>query len=523
MNKTILKLSVFALFLCFTNSVCFGQMTTEQIDALVKNSMAKFKVAGFSVGVVKDGKIIYAKGFGVKSINSKASVDEHTNFAIASNSKAFTTVALAILVEEGKLKWTDKVKTYVPEFKMYDSYVTENFIIEDLLTHRSGLGMGAGDLMFFPDGTDFTINDLLPVFQHFKPVSQFRTKWDYDNLLYIVAGEIIKRVTGMTWEDFVTKRILEPLKMNDSATAYDKLKSKNNLASAHSSDKGKLEILPDNKEMINGAAGGIYSNAEDMCKWMLAHLNKGKYGEGLKDTLFSVPTQRKLWKIHTVQDADPDPRYNSHFAGYGLGFRLTDKKGNMVVDHTGGLPGMASKVTMIPDLNLGIVVLTNTTLEGAGIYSAVTNTIVDSYLGLNDNDWIGKLTAFFENRNKTGDTVTNQVWEAVKTADKSKINENDYIGIYQDAWFGKMEVFKKGDQLWIKSYRSPKLNGPMMFYKANTFAIKWEFQDMNCDAFAMFSLDENGKANGFKMKGISPNIDFSFDFQDLDLKRVEKK
>lgn len=312
MKKTILRLSIFALFLCFTNSVCFGQLTAEQVDALVKNSLAKFKVAGVSVGIVKDGKVIYAKGFGVKSISTNSPVDEHTNFAIASNSKAFTTLALAMLVEDGKLKWNDKVKDHIPEFKMYDSYVTENFIIEDLLTHRSGLGMGAGDLMFFPDGTDFTVNDLLPVFQHFKPVSQFRTKYDYDNLLYIVAGEVIKRVSGMSWEDFVTERILNPLKMDNSASAYDKLKDKNNLATAHSSDTGKLQTLPDNKEMINGAAGGIYSNADDMCKWMLAHLNKGKYGEGLKDTLFTVNSQRKLWKIHTVMDADPDPRYNSH-------------------------------------------------------------------------------------------------------------------------------------------------------------------------------------------------------------------
>ena len=522
MKKNILRIGIFALFICFTNSVCFGQLTAEQVDALVKSAMAKFKVAGVSVGIVKDGKIVYAKGFGVKSVETKSPVDEHTNFGIASNSKAFATLALAMLVEEGKLKWTDKVKDHIPEFKMYDSYVTENFIIEDLLTHRSGLGLGAGDLMFFPDGTDFKMKDLLPVFQHFKPTSQFRTKFDYDNLLYFVAGEVVKRISGMTWEDFVTKRILSPLKMDKSVTQIDKLKDKSNLATPHSSDGGKLRSLADNKEMINGAAGGIYSNADDMCQWLLANLNKGKYGEGLKDTLFTANTQKKLWKIHTVLDADPDPRYNSHFAGYGLGWNLTDKKGNLVVQHTGGLPGMASKVVMIPDLNFGIVVLTNTTLEGAGVYSTVINTVVDSYLGLNDNAWLDKFVTFFENRAKSGDTVTDQVWADVRKADKSKVVENDYIGVYEDVWFGKMEVFKKGDDLWMKSYRSPKLNGQMFFYKANTFAIKWEFQDMNCDAFAMFSLDENGKANGLKMKGISPNIDFSFDFQDLELKRVKK-
>jgi len=523
MKKSILNLGLFAFLVSFAFQVSFGQLSSEQVDALLKQSVAKFKVAGVAVGIVKDGKIVYAKGFGVKSIKNNSPVDEHTNFAIASNSKAFTALALALLAEDGKLKWTDKVKDHLPEFKMYDSYVTENFLIEDLLTHRSGLGLGVGDLMFFPDGADFTMKDLLPVFQHFKQTSQFRTKYDYDNLLYIVAGEIVKRVAGMSFEDFITKRILTPLKMDRTAASIDRIKDPNNLAVPHSDESGKLQQLEHYKEMINAAAGGIHSNVADMSKWMLAHLNQGKYGEGLKETLFTTQSQRKMWKIHTVLDADPDPRYNSHFSGYGLGFRLSDKKGNLVVDHTGGLPGMASKVTMIPDLNLGVVVLTNTTMDGAGVFSAVTNTIVDSYLGLNDNGWIDKMVTFFQNRAKTGDTVTAQVWETVKTADKSKMNENDFIGVYEDAWFGKMEIFKNGDKLWIKSYRSPKLNGEMFYYKANTFAIKWEYRDMNCDAFAMFNLDENGKATGFKMKGISPTIDFSFDFHDLDLKRVVKK
>ena len=172
----------------------WAQNNLPDVDSIVYRAMNTFKVAGVAVGVVKEGEIIHAKGYGVKSVATMSPVDEHTNFAIASNSKAFTTTALALLVEEGKLKWTDNVVQHIPEFKMYNEYVTQNFNIQDLLTHRSGMGLGVGDLMFFPDGADFTIDELLVSFQHFKPVSAFRTKYDYDNLLYVVAGEVVKRV-----------------------------------------------------------------------------------------------------------------------------------------------------------------------------------------------------------------------------------------------------------------------------------------------------------------------------------------
>jgi hypothetical protein len=273
--------------------------------------------------------------------------------------------------------------------------------------------------------------------------------------------------------------------------------------------------------MVNGAAGGIISNVDDLCNWMLVHLNKGKYGKDLEKKLFSETSQREMWKIHTVTDVNPNPRYNSHFAGYGLGWGLTDIKGNQVVSHTGGLPGMLSKTIMIPDLNLGVVVLTNTESGGAGLFSAVSQTIVDSYLGLDNNNWIEKYYSRMESGNKTADSVTTAVWKTVAAASKTPINTKNYIGVYEDKWFGKVEVSMKNNQLWFRSYRSPKLNGIMSFYKANSFAIKWEYQDMNADAFAIFSLDEEGKAQSIKMKGISPDIDFSFDFQDLDLRRVK--
>lgn len=515
-----MKIKLLLLFLICQSA--FAQMTSAEVDKLMDEAVSKFNVAGAAIAIVKDGKVIHSKGYGVKSISTGEKVNEHTQFAIASNSKAFTAAALAILVDEGKLSWTDKVKDHIPEFKMYNDYVTQNFNIEDLLTHRSGLGLGAADLMFFPDGNDFKIKDILTVFQYFEPQSAFRTKFDYDNILYVIAGEVIARTSGMTWEQFIQERIFTPLQMDNSYASLAMIKNTSNLSAPHDDAKGKLKQLNNFNDMVNGAAGGIYSNVDDISQWMLMHLNKGKYGSDLKKQLFTEERQREMWSIHTVLEANPSPRYNSHFAGYGLGWGVEDLKGTMSVSHTGGLPGMLSKTTMIPDLNLGIVVLTNTAEGGAGVFEAVTQTILDSYYGLDKINWIERYFGYLEGAKNQGDEVTDKVWETVKKSAKQTVKTQDYVGVYEDRWFGKVEIFMKDKQLWFKSYRSPKLNGPMYFYKANAFAIKWEYQNMNADAFAIFSLDEEGKAQGIKMKGISPNIDFSFDFQDLNFKRVDK-
>ncbi|WP_116787360.1 serine hydrolase [Flavobacterium psychrotrophum] len=501
----------------------FAQLSTTQIDSLTNDALKRFNTAGCAVAIVKDGKIIHSKGYGVKSISTKEPVTDKTNFAIASNSKAFTCAALAILVDEGKMAWTDKVKKYIPEFKMYNDYVTENFTIEDLLTHRSGLGLGAGDLIFFPAGGDFTITDLLNTFQYQKPQSAFRTKFDYDNLLYVVAGEVIKRATGQTWEQFVQARIFIPLGMGNTSPSFAMLADKSSLATPHADTHGTLKEIPQFEDMMNGAAGGILANVSDLTQWLLVQLNKGKYGDKKDKTLFSPQSSQTMWTIHTVTDRSGNPRYNTHFSGYGLGWQLSDMKGNMVVQHTGGLPGMLSITTIVPDLNLGIVVLTNTADGGYGAFSAITNTLLDSYMGLDDFKWAAKYEAALKQRESGNNEAVDKIWKTVKASAKTKVNAADYIGIYEDPWFGKAEIFMKGKQLWFKSLRSPKLNGPMQLYKANTFAIKWEYQDMPADAFAMFSLDEEGKAIGIKLKPISEETDFSFDFQDLDFKRVESK
>lgn len=514
--------TLFLLLLVVYNLKSQG-LTSAQIDSLVNSSMERLPQAGIAIAVVKDGKVIHLKGYGLASIETKEKVDENTLFAIASNTKAFTSTALAILVDENKISWNDKVVKYVPEFKMYDPYVTENFTILDLLTHRSGLGLGAGDLMIFPDGSNFTVQDVVKSFQYQKAVSAFRTKYDYDNLLYIVAGEIVKRVSGTEYTTFVQTRILTPLGMIQSAPSVGMVKNKDNIAVPHSFENGTLRQINTYSHDLTNAAGGIYASVNDLSKWLLVQLNSGKYGENLEKQLFSENAQHEMWKPYTNKSfrVIPDKRYNKHFSAYGLGWEISDYCAYITLSHGGGLPGMLSQTTLIPELNLGVVVLTNSQPGGLS-YFTLTWAILDSYLDVEKRDWMALAEHTLKSTQNNVDSVNSAVWETVEKSKAKQINFNNYIGTYEDNWFGKIEIFEKDGQLWFKSLRSPKLIGQMFYYQATTFAIKWNYTDMPCDAFATFNYDIEGKATSVKMKGISPNIDFSFDFQDLNLIRVDK-
>jgi CubicO group peptidase (beta-lactamase class C family) len=514
--------SIITLGLILTTQLVVGQeLNAAFIDSIVERSMVQIPQAGVAVAVIKDGKVIHAKGYGLSSVETKAKVDENTLFSIASNTKAFTTMSLGLLVDQGKLNWTDKVVDYIPEFKMYDPYVTENFNIQDLLTHRSGLGLGAGDLMFIPAGGDYTIDDIIKSFQYQTPTSAFRTKYDYDNLLYMVAGEVIHRISGESWADFVQNHIMEPLHMDRSASIYYNLKSKDNIAEAHKVENGEviqIEAYDENRAI--GAAGGIYASVNDLSKWMLMHLNGGKMDDGT--TFISAKSRSEMWKAHTniSFNATPPEPYRTHYNAYGLGWKLADKNGYTTVSHTGGMPGMLSQVLMIPELNAGVVVLTNAAPGGYSFIS-VTREIEDALIGVEGRDWVMTMKNYIERSGGHADSVVNAVWKTVKNAKTKHLIKDNYVGTYNDDWFGDVEVTLKDGELWFASKRSPKLTGKMSYYQANTFAIKWTYRDMDCDAFAIFSLDENGKAQSIEMKGISPNIDFSFDFQDLELKRVD--
>lgn len=494
----------------------YSQISENALDDVVNRTMKAFNVPGISVAIVKDGKVVISKGYGVTNINTQQKVDGNTLFGIASNSKAFTTAALAMLVDEGKLKWDDKVITYIPEFKMYNNYVTSEFTIRDLLTHRSGLGLGAGDLMIWPDGHNFTPKDIIENIQYLKPVSGFRSKYDYDNLLYVIAGEVITKVSGKSWCDFVEDRILSPLQMNKSAASWHRLKDTTNTIVPHVPTDGKLVVIPRYTNTIFDAAAGIYSSTNDLSKWVIAQLQKGKYGIDNQQRLFSEKVHTEMWKPQTILPNGGALPYSSNFKAYGLGWQLTDINGHLQVSHTGGLDGIVTQTIMIPDLQLGIIVLTNQ--QSGSAFNAISNTIKDSYLGLTNPDHVIALSQDRKQKEDDADKITDEVWETVakNQKDKIKIDTQKYIGTYKDNWFGEISISEKKGKLYFKSVRSPRLSGEIFFYKNQNFVVKWNNRSFNADAHIFFDLDANGTANHFKMNAISPLTDFSYDFHDLD-------
>ncbi len=519
----LLKLISFSVIFCGNILFIYAQpISSAAIDSLVEKTLKTFDVPGIAVAVVKDGKIVHEKGYGVRSLNIKQKVDEHTLFGIASNSKAFTVAALGILMDEGKLKWDDKVRDFIPEFKMYSPYVTEEFTIRDLLTHRSGLGLGAGDLMFWPDSNSFAIKDVIHNLRYLKPVSGFRTKYDYDNLLYIVAGEVVKRASGMPWEEFIKTRILQPLGMTETAPSFSRLQNSSNVIDPHAPVDGKVKVIRRDWSEVANSAGGIYSNVHDICKWIIMQMNNGKYGDKLDKKLFSEEVHEDMWTPQTIIPVRASPPYNTHFSSYGLGWGLSDVSGYKQATHTGGLAGIVTQVVLIPELKLGIIVFTNQQ-SGAAFYS-ISNTIKDSYLGVRGNDWIDfykkRVTANEGNAKK----IIDDIWKDINAQQKisaAKVNTIDFTGTYNDPWFGDVLISMKNSKLWFDSKKSFLLTGEMFFYKGNTFIVKWNDRSFDADAYVMFDLDKDGKPSGIKMKPISPLTDFSFDFQDLDFSRVD--
>lgn len=507
------KLSLLLLLISCTLS---AQISEKQLDELVNRTLSTFDVPGIAVAIVKDGKIVVSKGYGVRSILTKEKVNENTLFGIASNSKAFTTAAIAILIDEKKMDWDDKVIKYIPEFRMYNDYVTNEFTVRDLLSHRSGLGLGAGDLMIWPDGHNFTPADIIKNIKFLKPVSSFRTKYDYDNLLYVIAGEVVARVSGKSWTSFIEERIMKPLEMTNSASSWNRLKDTSNVIAPHVPIDGKLQVISRYKNPIFDAAAGIYSSVNDMSKWAIMQLNKGKYGPDQKQ-LFSEKEQNEMWTAQTIIPVKTIAPYNTHFSSYGLGWFLSDIKGYKQATHTGGLEGIVTQVTLIPELQLGIIVLTNQ--QSGAAFTAITNTIKDSYLNIEKQDHIGILSNRLKANVESADKVSDSVWAAVgkNVKDKVKTDFSKYIGTYSDNWFGEIVISEKKGKLYFASKRSPGLTGEMFFYKENNFVVKWNNRYFHADAHVVF---ENNNSS-IKMRPISSLTDFSYDFQDLDFKKIK--
>ncbi len=245
-----------ALCLLFTVPAFAQTPVPADLDDWVARSMRTFDVPGLSLAIVKDGKVLAAKGYGVRKLGEATPVDQDTLFGIGSNTKAFTTACLAMLVDEGKIAWDGPVRQYLPDFQMYDPYVSHEMTVRDLLTHRSGMGLGQGDLLFYPP-TTYTRAEIIHKLRYMKPASSFRSRFAYDNLLYMAAGQVIPAVTGTSWDDFVRQRIFLPLGMTNSNVSIDSFKSGDNIAYPHSSMDGKLQVIPF-VNLDNAGAGGFH-------------------------------------------------------------------------------------------------------------------------------------------------------------------------------------------------------------------------------------------------------------------------
>lgn len=494
----------------------YAQIEDQQLDKLIQETLTTFEVPGISVGILKDGEVVYSKGHGVRSLTTKKDMTAETLVGVASNSKGFTCFALAMMIDEGKLNWDDPVRKHIPEFQLYDPWVTAHFTVRDLVTHRSGMGLGAGDLMFFPEGNDFDVDDVIKGVKYLEPESSFRSQFAYNNNMFIIAGEVLKRVSGLSWEEFIETKIMKPVGMNASKASYNRVTDKSNIIDAHTRAEGEVIQIPHDWSPTANAAGGIVSNVPDMLTWAKFLMNGAVTESG--ERLLSEDQFHELWQLQTPLRVRANDPYDSNFKGYGLGWFLTDVKGgHKQVYHTGGLIGTVTQFTMIPDLDLAIVVLTNQMNGNA--FNTITNTIKDSYLGYEDRNWIQSYGERNSGYLKYNDSIKTEVFSQVeKMKGSPKLPKPEQIvGTYSDDWFGDIIISHDGEGYKIKSVRSSRLFGELLPYNATTYVAKWNDRSYDADVFVMFTFNEKGEAVSTTMKYIAPITDFSFDFHDLEL------
>jgi CubicO group peptidase (beta-lactamase class C family) len=390
--------------------------------------------------------------------------------------------------------------------------------VRDLLVHRSGLGLGAGDLMFWPP-TTFTRRELAERLRHIPPATSFRSAYAYDNVLYAVAGEVVAAVSGLSWEDFVSTRILAPVGMKGSAVRLSHPDSVANAAMTHAVVEGELRPVTPYLGDLVSPAGGIFSNAEDMARWMITQLDSGRVAGG---RVFSAATTRQLWRpVTPVPFGDPPAELaplRRDFDFYALGLGVQDYRGRRILTHTGGLPGYLSRVTMLPELKLGVAVLTN--MESGEAFNAVVHRVLDHYLGAEPFDWLAAYGAVSA-RQSAGLAA----FEAGQASQRDRTSRpslpiHRYAGTYRDAWYGDVDITREGDGLAVRFTRSPSLVGDLEHWQYDTFLVRWRLRELRADAFITFALNPDGSIERALMKPASPAVDFSYDFQDLLLRPV---
>ena len=485
-------------------------------DTYVARVMKAFTVPGVAIAIVKDGKVVLARGYGVRRLGDPAPVDAQTRFGIASNTKLFTATALALLVEEGKVEWDAPVIRYLPWFAMYDPYVTRELTVRDLLVHRSGLGLGAGDLLWWP-ATTYDRKEIARRLRFVPPATSFRSAYAYDNVLYLVAGEVIEAVSGQPWEEFVRRRILQRVGMSHSDVRHSDATRPGNVATPHAEVNDTVRPVAPFASDNTNPAGGIMSGAEDMAKWLLVQLDSGRVADGTR--LFSPATTRQLWREVTPEPIGEAPagleHLLPHFYGYALGLGTLDYRGRQLLTHTGGLPGYVSRIAMLPELRLGVAVLTNQ--ESGSAFNAIAWRVLDHYLGVKAPDYVGIYQALAaRNRAKLSKETAQAAGERDSTSGPS-LPLAGYAGRYLDAWYGAVAIGEENGGLVIRMTRTPSMVGDLEHWQHDTFVARWDDAELRADAFVTFALTPEGTIDQAKMRAVSPATDFSFDFHDLRL------
>lgn len=466
-----MKKLLLILLIALNTLAVTAQPDFKKLDAYFAKALKEWDVPGMSVAIVKDGKVVFSKGYGVKESGKPDKADENTLYAIASNSKAFTTTSIAMMVKEGKLSLDDKVRKFLPYFELYDSYVSQDITIRDLLCHRVGFETFSGDAIWYLSD-NLSAEDIIRRAKHLPQSYNFRAGYGYSNIMYIAAGEVMKKINGKSWGVTIQDRIFTPLAMDRSVTTSKDIGKKGNFATPHALAENKHSPIAWEDWETIAAMGGIISSANDMAKWMIFNLNNGI---AEKDTFLTPQLRNTLWTPHNVFTVNhTDDNFDTHFRGYGLGWDLSDYKGKMRVGHTGGYSGMLSIVALIPDEKLGVVVLTNG-MKG-GLMGAITNYTIDAFLNVKERDWSTENLATAK-RIQQADTRISDREKAHVLNTKPSVPLEKYVGTYLADIYGNIEVKKEGDKLRVYFEHSNRFNATLEHWHYDVWKLKWDNAD----------------------------------------------
>jgi CubicO group peptidase (beta-lactamase class C family) len=479
------RLITFLLFVSVTFLPAYGQdAPLNGFDDYVNKALREWEVPGLAIAIVKDDRIVLAKGYGVRKLGDPTPVTERTLFAIGSSSKAFTAAAIAMLVDEGKLKWDDPVTKYLPAFQLYDPYVTRELTVRDLLSHRSGLERG--DFLWY--GSEYDRDEILRRTRYLKPTWSLRSTFGYQNLMFLAAGQVIAKVSGRSWDDFVRQRMFTPLSMTASSTSIRDLKNSDNVSSPHAKIEDKLEVIPWRNIDNIAPAGSINSNVIDMSQWVRLQLALGEYQ---KQRLLSSGAAKEMQTSQTVIRAEPPFSLlypEAHFLNYGLGWFLHDYRGRKVVEHGGAIDGMRAQVAMLPEEKLGLVILTN--MGGSSLPLPLMFRIFDAYLGAPPRDWSTEILKTMKGFEAQGKAAQKKQEEGRIKDTRTSLAPAEYAGTYKNDLYGDVKVTHEGGKLKLRFGLA--FTGDMEHWHYDTFRAKFVAAG-GSNAFVTFALNAQGK------------------------------